>query len=77
MRWARNVASMRKRNVRGVSVEKLERKRQLGRSVYRSKININIDIRYLELCILDGVDVAQVKDQWRAVVTTVMKHRVT
>lgn len=68
---------MRKRNVRGVSVEKLERKRQLGRSVYRSKININIDIRYLELCILDGVDVAQVKDQWRAVVTTVMKHRVT
>jgi hypothetical protein len=77
MRWAGHVARMgEKRNARRIWIGKPEEKRPLGRSRRRWEDNIKMDLREIEWGGLDWIDVAQDRDQWRALVNTVMSLRV-
>jgi hypothetical protein len=60
-----------KRNAYRILVGKPEGKRPLGRSRRRWVDNIKIDLREI-----DCIDLAQDRDQWRAIVNTVMNIRV-
>jgi hypothetical protein len=60
------------RNAYRILVEKSERKRPLGRPSRRWVDNIKIDLREIEWDGVDWIDRAQDKDQWRALVNTVM-----
>jgi hypothetical protein len=51
-------------------------KRPLGRSRRRWVDNNKIDLRETEWNGVDWIDMAQDRDQWRAVVNTVLKLRV-
>jgi hypothetical protein len=51
-------------------------KRPLGRPRRRWVDNIKIDLRVIEWDGLDWIDLAQDRDQWRALVNTVMNLRV-
>jgi hypothetical protein len=51
---------------------KLERKRLLARPRYRWEDNIKLDLREIGWDGMDWIDLAQDKDQWRALVYTVM-----
>jgi hypothetical protein len=51
-------------------------KRLLGRSKLRWKYNIKKDIRGIGFVFMDWIDLAQDRDQWRALVNTVMDLRV-
>jgi hypothetical protein len=57
-------------------VGKPEGKRPLGRPNCRWMNNIKIDLREIESDDMDWIDLAQDKDQWRALVNTVMNIRV-
>jgi hypothetical protein len=57
-------------------VEKPERKRSLGRPRRRWVDNIKIDLREIEWDGIDWIDLTQYRDQWRALVNTVMNLRV-
>jgi hypothetical protein len=57
-------------------VEKPEGKRPLGRSRRRWVNNIKMDVREIEWDGMDWNDLAQDRDQWRALLKTVMKLRV-
>jgi hypothetical protein len=57
-------------------VGKPEGKRRLGRPIRRWVDNIKMDLRKLEWGGMDWIDVAQDRDQWRALVNTVMNIRV-
>jgi hypothetical protein len=57
-------------------VEKPEGKRPLGRTRRRWVDNIKIDLRETGLDGMDWIDLAQNRDQWRALVNTVMNLRV-
>jgi hypothetical protein len=76
MRWAGHVARMgEKTNAYRIMVGKLDGNRRLGRPRHRWVDNIKINLRERE----DGmewIDLAQDRDQWRALVNTVMKLRV-
>jgi hypothetical protein len=61
-----------KRNANGILVGKLEGKRQLGRPRRRWVNNIKIDLRKIVWGSMDWIDLAQDRDQWRALVNTVM-----
>jgi hypothetical protein len=61
-----------KRNAYGVSVGKS----QLGRPKHRQEDNIKIDLTEIELGSMDWTDLAQDRDQWRAIVNMVTNHRV-
>jgi hypothetical protein len=79
MGWAGHVARMgAKRNAYRILVEKLlvEGKRLLGRPRRRLVYNIKIYLRDLELDDMDCICLAQDRDQWRALVNTVMNLRV-
>jgi hypothetical protein len=77
MRWAGHVARMgEKRNAYRILVGKPEGKRPLGRPRRRWMDNIKIDIREIRWDGMDWIDVAQNRDQWRALVKTVMNLRV-
>jgi hypothetical protein len=65
-----------KRNAYRILVGKLEGKRPLGRSRRRWEDNIKTDLRELGWDDTDWIDVAQDRDQWRALVNTVMNLRV-
>jgi hypothetical protein len=65
-----------KRNVYRILVGTPERKRPLGRSRRRWADNIKMDLREVEWDGLDLIDLVQDRDQWRALVNTVMKFRV-
>jgi hypothetical protein len=73
MRWARHVARMvEKRNAYRILEENPEGKRPLGRPRRRWVDNISV---YLREIVCDGVEwihVAQDRDQWRALVNTIM-----
>jgi hypothetical protein len=76
-RWAWHVARMGEtRNAYRILVGKPERKRSLGRPRRRWVDNIKIDLREIEWDGMDWVDLAKVRDQWRALVNTVMNLRV-
>jgi hypothetical protein len=57
-------------------VGKPEGKRPLGRPRRRWEDNIRMDVREIGWGGMDCIDLAQDRDQWRALVNTVMKLRV-
>jgi hypothetical protein len=60
------------RNSYRILVGKPERKRPLGRPRRRLVDNIKIDLREIGWDGMDWIDLAQDRDQWRALVNTVM-----
>jgi hypothetical protein len=64
------------RNAYRILVGKPEGKRPLGRPRSRLVDNIKIDLREIEWDGMDWVDLAQDRDQCRALVNTVMNLRV-
>jgi hypothetical protein len=73
MRWAGHVACIgEKRNAYRILVGKQEGKRPLGRPRCRWEDNINMDLQEIGWGSMDWTDLAQDRDQWRALVNTVM-----
>jgi hypothetical protein len=76
-RWAGHVARMGEtRNAYRILAEKPEGKRPLGRPRRRWVGNIKIDLREIGRDGMDLIYLAQDRDQWRAVLNTVMNIRV-
>jgi hypothetical protein len=65
-----------RRNAYRILVRKPEGKRSLGRSRRRLPDSIKIDLREIGWDDMDWIDLAQDRDQWRALVYTVMNLRV-
>jgi hypothetical protein len=61
-----------KRNAHRILVGKPEGKRPLGRPTRRWVDNVKMDLRAIEWGGVDWIDLAQDRDQWRALVNTVM-----
>jgi hypothetical protein len=77
MRWAGLVARMgEKRNAYRILLGKPEGKRPLGRPRRRWVDNVNMDLREIGWDDVDWIDMAQDRDQWRALVNTVLNLRV-
>jgi hypothetical protein len=77
MRWAGHVARIgEKRNAYRILVVKPEGRRLLGRLRRRWMDNVKIDLREKGRDGVDWVDLAQDRDQWRALVKAVMNFRV-
>ena len=77
MRWAGHLALMgESRGVHSVSVWKREGRRPLGRPRRIWEDNIKMDLQEVICGNMDGVDLSQDGDRWRALVTAVMKLRV-
>jgi hypothetical protein len=73
MRWAGHVPRMgEKRNACRILVGKPEGRRPLGRPRRRWVDNIKMDLREIGWDGVDWIDLAQDRDQWRALVNTVM-----
>jgi hypothetical protein len=65
-----------KRNAYRILMGKPEGNRPLGKSRGRWVDNIKIGLREIEWDGMDWIDLAQHRDQWRALVNTVMNLRV-
>jgi hypothetical protein len=65
-----------KRNAYRILVETPEGKRLLGSSRHRWVDNIKMDLREIGRDGMDWIDLAQDRDQWRALVRAVMNFRV-
>jgi hypothetical protein len=65
-----------KRNAYSILMGKPEGKRPLGRPRRRWVDNTKMDLREIGWDGTDRIDLAQDKDQWRALVKTVMNFRV-
>jgi hypothetical protein len=77
MRWAGHVARIgEKRNAYRILVGKPEGKRPLGRPRRRWVDNIKIDLREIGWDGVDWIHLVQDRDQWKALVNTVMNLRV-
>jgi hypothetical protein len=77
MRWAGHAARTgEKRNAYRILVGKSEGKRPLGRPKRRWVDNIKIDLRDKGWDGMDSIDLAQNRDQWRALVNKIMNFRV-
>jgi hypothetical protein len=75
--WAGHVTRMgEKRNAYRILVGKPEEKRPPVRTRRRWVDNIKIDLREIEWDGMDWFDLAQDRDQWRALVSTAMNLRV-
>jgi hypothetical protein len=75
--WAGHVARIgEKRNAYRILVGKSEGKRPLGRLRRRWEDNIRMDLREIGWSSVDWIDLAQDRDQWRALVNTIMNLRV-
>jgi hypothetical protein len=73
MEWAENVASMGKMiSTYKILVGKHERKRPLEKPRSRCEENIRMDLTAMWCKGVDWMHVAQVRDQWRALVDTIM-----
>ena len=78
MRWAGHVARMGEgRGVHRVLVGKPEGKRPLGRPRRRWEDNIKMDLQEVGGGCEDWMELAQDRDRWRALVSTVMNLRVS
>jgi hypothetical protein len=77
MRWAWHVALMgAKRNAYSILVLKPEGKRPIGRPRRRWESNIKMDLREIRRGGMEWISLVQDRDQWRALVNTVMNLRV-
>ena len=77
MRWAGHVARMgQERGVYRVLVGKPEGKRPVGRPRRRWEDNIKMDLLEVGGGYGDWMELAQDRDRWRALVSTVMNFRV-
>jgi len=77
MRWAGQVACMGEgRGGYRVLVGKPAGKSPLGRPRCRWEDNIKMDLEEVECGGMDWIELAQVRDRWRAVVIVVMNLRV-
>jgi hypothetical protein len=65
-----------KRNAYRILVGKPEGKRPLGKPRRMWEDNIRMDLREIGWSGIDWIDLAQDKDQWKAVVNMVMNFRV-
>jgi hypothetical protein len=65
-----------KRNVCSISVGKPKRKTPLGRPRRRWMDSIKMDVRDTGCDGVDWIDMAKDRDQWRALVNTVLNLRV-
>jgi hypothetical protein len=65
-----------KKNSYRIFVRKPEGKRPLGRPRHRWVNNIKMDLREVGWDVVDWIDMAQDRDQWRALVSTVLNLRV-
>jgi hypothetical protein len=65
-----------KSNVCRILVRKPEGKRPLGRPRRRWVDNIKRDLKEIDWDGVDWIDLAQVRDQWSALVNTVMNLRI-
>jgi hypothetical protein len=75
LRWAGHVARMgQKRNAYKILVGKPEGKRPLGRPRRRWVDNIKMDLREIGWDDMDWIDMAQDREQWRALVNTIMNR---
>jgi hypothetical protein len=73
MRWGGNIVRIvEKRNVYTILVGKPEGKRPLGRPRRKWVDNIKIDHTEIGWDCMDWIDLAQDRDQWRAILKTVM-----
>jgi hypothetical protein len=78
IRWAVNVARMEApRTAYRILVGKPGGKRPLGRPRRRWVDNVTLDLRETGWDGMDWINLVQDKDQWRAVVNTVMNIRVS
>jgi hypothetical protein len=76
MGWAGHAARKEKRNAYRNLVRKPERNRPLGRLKSRWEDNIKMDVREIRCGDIDWIDLAQDRDQWNALVNTVMNLRI-
>jgi hypothetical protein len=76
MRWAGHVARMGEKNAYRILVGKQEGKRPLGRPRRRWEDNIRRDHREIGWGGMDWIDLAQDRDQWKALVNTVVNLQV-
>jgi hypothetical protein len=77
MRWTGHVARMgEKRNAYRILLGKPEGKRPLGRPRRSWVDNIKMDLTEIGWDGVDWIDMAQDRDQWRALVNTVLNLRV-
>jgi hypothetical protein len=75
MRLAGHVARMEKRNAYWILVGKPDGKRPLERPTSRWVDNIKMDLREIGWNGMEWIDLAQDRNQWRALVNTVMNFR--
>jgi hypothetical protein len=68
---------MGKRTAHGVLVGKPEGRRPLGRPIHRWVDDIKINLRETGWGGMDWIHLAYDRDQWRALVNTIMKLRVS
>jgi hypothetical protein len=78
MRWTGYVARIgkKKMTVYRILVGKPEEKRLLGKTKRGWVGNVKMDLREIRCGGMDWIDLAQDRDQWRALVNTVMSLRV-
>jgi hypothetical protein len=76
MRWAGHVARMAETNAYRILVGKPEGKRPRGRATRRWMDNIKMNLREIGWDGMDWIELAQDRDQWRALVNTVIKLRI-
>jgi hypothetical protein len=72
MSWTEHVGRMGEKSAYRILVGKLGGKGPLGRSRHRWDDNIRMDLREIGWGGMDWIDVAQDRDQWRALVNAVM-----
>jgi hypothetical protein len=63
-------------NAKGILVRKSEEKRQLGRPRHSWVDKNKVNLREIGWSGMDWIDLAQDRDQWRALVNTVVNLRV-